>query len=273
MDDRITIRELKTMPELNATVDLQKAVWGMHDVEAASPHTLKAVVSSGGAVIGAELDGRLVGFCFGFGALRNDVIWLWSHMAGVHPQLQGRGIGYRLKLAQRAWALKQGYRLMAWTFDPMQAGNANFNFNHLGVAARRYSVNHYGAMQDGLNAGLASDRLVAEWQLEALPPSERQDEGGGHDFEQSQMLVYAADKGVIRHRQPEPTGEASCGIEIPRDIADLKQRDVERAREWQMLVRAAMTGSLDAGYVVSGFARQGDKCWYVLSQPETTSMQ
>ena len=56
---------------------------------------------------------------------------------------------------------------MAWTFDPLQAGNANFNFNRLGTTARIYSVNHYGDMQDGINAGMASDRLEAQWQLDS----------------------------------------------------------------------------------------------------------
>ena len=71
MDDKIIIRELKNMADLSATVDLQKAVWGMHDVEVASPHTLRAIVHSGGAVLGAEVEGQLVGFCFGFAAPRN----------------------------------------------------------------------------------------------------------------------------------------------------------------------------------------------------------
>lgn len=268
MDDRITIRELKSMDELKSTVDLQKAVWGMQDVEVSSPHTLKAVLSSGGAVIGATMDGRLVGFCFGFGALRDGEVWLWSHMTGVHPQVQARGIGYRLKRAQRDWALRQGYRLMAWTFDPMQAGNANFNFNRLGVTARRYSVNHYGAMRDGLNAGLASDRLVAQWQLDEPLPECPIEAGEGEDCGQPRMLVYADDQGVICRAQPELAGEAAYGIEIPLDIANLKQSDAERAQAWQLHVRAAMTELLDAGYIVSAFTRQRQKCWYVLARSD-----
>ena len=167
MSETITIRELRTMPGINATVELQKAVWRMHDVEVSSPHTLRAIVHAGGAVIGAEAEGRLVGFCFGMAAWREGELWLWSHMAGVRPEYQGRGVGLKLKLAQREWALGKGFSRMAWTFDPMQSGNANFNFNRLGTTARNYSVNHYGDMQDGINAGMASDRLEAQWQLDS----------------------------------------------------------------------------------------------------------
>ena len=270
MSDKITIRELKTMPELNATVELQLAVWGMRDFEAASPHTLRAIVHSGGAVFGAQAGERLVGFCFGFAAPRAGELWLWSHMAGVRPEFQGRGIGYRLKRAQRAWALQQGYRWMAWTFDPLQAGNANFNFNRLGVTAPRYSANHYGEMQDGLNAGLASDRLEAQWELDAPKViALMAGEVGGNERDPRDItaLVYVDDGGSIRRRQMEAASEAVYGIEIPADIAELKRRDIERAKHWQLQLRAAMVELLATGYVVSGFARARDRGWYILQQP------
>ena len=268
MTDQITIRELTTMPDLNATVELQRAVWGMHDVEVSSPHTLRAIVHSGGAVIGALAEGGLVGFCFGFAAPRDGELWLWSHMAAVHPDFQGRGIGYRLKQAQRAWALANNYRWMAWTFDPLQAGNANFNFNRLGVTARRYSANHYGDMQDGLNAGLASDRLEAQWQLDApqvsaLAAGERR--GDELDLSGLRKLVYLGEDGAIRRAQPAAAGEAVYSIQIPANIAGLKQRDIERAKQWQLHLREAMIELLAAGYVVSGFLRAGDTGYYILS--------
>ncbi len=298
MTDTITIRELKTMPELNATVDLQRAVWGMHDVEVSSPHTLRAIVHSGGAVIGAlalgcagspgsrshrpptqtantdpqhshgESEGRLVGFCFGFAAPRNGELWLWSHMAAVHPDFQGRGIGFQLKQAQREWALARGYRWMAWTFDPMQAGNANFNFNRLGVTVRRYSVNHYGDMQDGLNAGLASDRLEAQWELDApqvLTLADDTHRSCEHGLSGVIKLVYVDEDRAIRRVQPASTGKAVYGIEIPANIAELKQRDIERAKQWQLQLREAMTDLLAKGYVISGFLRAGESGFYLLS--------
>lgn len=281
----IVIRQLIEMDDLLATVDLQKAVWRMHDVEVSSPHTLRAIAHSGGAVFGAvarrhshvvarrhshDLEGeRLVGFCFGFGALRDGELWLWSHMAGVHPVYQGQGIGYQLKLAQREWALAQGYRWMAWTFDPMQAGNANFNFNRLGVTARGYSVDHYGVMQDGINAGLASDRLEAQWELEAthvlaLAAGERGVDG--QDLSRVRKLVFVDDAGAVRRERLKSRSDEIYGIEIPANIAALKQHDIERAKRWQLYLREAMTDSLAAGYVVSGFVRSGDSGWYTLSR-------
>ena len=258
MNPAITIRELRSMADLAATIGLQKAVWRMIDIEVASPHTLKAIVHTGGSVLGAELDGRLVGFCTGFAAWRGEQLCLWSHMAAVLPSQQGQGIGQRLKLAQREWALGRGYAVIAWTFDPLQSGNANFKFNRLGIIARRYEVNHYGAMNDGINAGLASDRLEAHWQLDAPHPSPPP--------EALTMLLRREGAGDWRCEIPPALDAAGYGIEIPLDIGALKKADITQAQQWQLAVREGMVALLAAGYVVSGFLRQAGRAWYVLTR-------
>ena len=269
MPDNIVIRNLETMADLSATVELQKAVWGMHDVEVSSPHTLRAIVHAGGVVIAAEIEGLMVGFCFGMAAWREGDLWLWSHMAGVRPEYQGRGIGFRLKLAQREWALARGFCRMAWTFDPLQSGNANFNFNRLGVTARIYSVNHYGAMQDGINAGLASDRLEAQWQLDS-PRVEERLRGAPQESPlvpvDAAKLVYVDEAGAVVREQSAGFTESRYSIEIPLNISDLKQRDIERAQTWQLHLRGVMTALLDAGYIVSGFVRGEASAWYIMSR-------
>ena len=269
MAAKITIRQLTNMADLTATVDLQKAVWQMHDVEVASPHTLRAIVHSGGTVIGAEAAGRMVGFCTGFGALRDGQLFLWSHMAAVHPDLQGGNIGFRLKQAQREWALAKGFQLIAWTFDPLQSGNANFNFNRLGVIARSYSENHYGEMQDGINAGLASDRLEAQWQLEAphvleLAQGRRSD--FAHRRHGAEKLLYIDGTGQLFREQPSTYDAERYALEIPANIADLKRQDLELAVTWQLHLRAAMTALLAAGYVVTAFSRDRETASYFLSR-------
>lgn len=269
MTEHIEIRELRTMPELDATVELQRAVWGMRDVEVSSPHTLRAIVHSGGAVFGAMLQGALVGFCFGFAAPREGEFWLWSHMAAAHPDYQGRGIGFRLKQAQRKWALRRGFRWMAWTFDPMQAGNANFNFNRLGVTARTYSADHYGEMQDGLNAGLASDRLEAQWQLDAPHVVELgagRLRGAGAGLLEARPLVWVDAAGALQSDAETAFDQARFAIEIPVDIAALKRGDIERAKAWQLLVRQAMLALFDASYAVTGFERGAGKAWYIVTR-------
>lgn len=257
------------MRDLMALVDLQKQVWGMHDHECTSPHTMKAATVAGGGVLGAEVDGRLSGFCFGIAAKRSGDVWLWSHMTAVHPDDQNKGIGFALKQAQRAWALANGYRVMAWTFDPMQAGNANFNLSRLGATARIYYVNHYGSMQDDLNAGLASDRLEAQWHLDdprvtALARGgERQ---GRIAISETTRLVFVDSRGALRCKVPASLDKAQYAIEIPHSIAALKDDDIKRAQTWQLHVRDAITSLLEAGYHVSDFVRADGSSWYLMSR-------
>ena len=268
MSSEIRIRDLHAMNDLLATVELQRAVWGMEDHECTSPHTMKAATVSGGGVLGAEADGQLIGFCFGIAAKRGAEVWLWSHMAAVHPDFQGRGIGFALKQAQRQWALGQGYRIMAWTFDPLQSGNANFNFNKLGATARRYYVNHYGAMADGINAGLASDRLEAQWRLDdarVLALADGNDDPKA-SIECAEKLVYIDADGEIRQIQPASRQSPVYAVEIPGSIAELKQRDMPLAKAWQLHIRRAIQDLLDTGYIVSGFARDSGRCFYVLTR-------
>ena len=266
------IRELHDMRDLSATVELQQVVWQMRAHECSSPHTMKAAAHTGGCVLGAEADGRMIGFCFGMAGRREGEIWLWSHMTAVHPDYQGRGIGFALKQAQREWALAQDYRVMAWTFDPLQAGNANFNFNRLGVTARYYAVNHYGEMQDGLNVGLASDRLEAHWQLDdarvmALARGTDPDDFGLPAADEK--LVYLNDANELCRARPDAYGDAYYGIEIPMNIANLKQTDIDRAQTWQIYLRDAITSLLDAGYHVVGFERAASVGCYVMRRADS----
>jgi predicted GNAT superfamily acetyltransferase len=270
--DNLILRDIQTMPEFNALLELQQAIWGMSPGEAASPHTMKAIVHNGGVVIGAELDGRLVGFCFGFVAWRGENKILWSHMTGVLPSFRGQGIGFRLKHAQRRWALDHGYTVMSWTFDPMQRGNANFNFHRLGVVADIYHVNHYGEMADEINAGLASDRLEVRWLLDeerAIASAENRPlETLKTSFEGAAFVLRIDDENTLI-RSPETAFEYStCFIEIPYRINALKRSNLEKAHHWQLALRWAMQEAFRRGYVIVDFISQNERGWYVLTHDQ-----
>src|SRR5258708_20867851 len=65
-------------------------------------------------------------------------------MVAVAAEYQDRGLGARLKWAQRARAVSEGRNFIKWTFEPTRARNAYFNLNRLGVVVREYAVNFYG---------------------------------------------------------------------------------------------------------------------------------
>ena len=107
-----------------------------------------------------------MGFCYAFAALRGGEGHLHSDMLAVSPAARGLGVGLRLKWAQREEALRRGLRLVTWTFDPMRAPNARLNLNHLGAVARELLPDFYGTTSSALHHGLATDRLLARWELD-----------------------------------------------------------------------------------------------------------
>jgi predicted GNAT superfamily acetyltransferase len=158
----ISYRPLADMADFERMVDLEIAIWGVSPRDAVPANLLRALSSHGGLVLGAYDNDQLVGLTVAF---RASSEMLWSHMTGVHPAYQGRGIGLGLKRVQREWALGNGCAEIRWTFDPIQRGNAHFNLHLLGAQSNLYHDNYYGDMDDDINRGMPSDRLEAVWPL------------------------------------------------------------------------------------------------------------
>ena len=72
----------------------------------------------GGPLPGAYDGTKLVGFVCGLPAVRNGRVFIHSHMLAVEESLRNTGLGREMKLFQRELALREGYELIEWTFDP-----------------------------------------------------------------------------------------------------------------------------------------------------------
>lgn len=150
--------------DLAALESLQQRVWGCSDQEIVPAHLLQAHHHHGACVLEARLDRELVGLLYAFpGPPGSD--YLYSHLAAVAPEVQGRGYGRQLKLAQADWARERGYRRIVWTFDPLQPLNARLNIGRLGAVCNRYLVDYYGELDDELNRGVPTDRFEVDWWL------------------------------------------------------------------------------------------------------------
>src|SRR6476620_1161262 len=167
----IDIREVSTIEEYDACINLQRKVFGLPDLEISPRRHLIVSNRAGGWTLGAFVDGRLIGFVHHLAALKDNYIFGYSHMMAVAAEFQNRGVGAQLKWAQRARALREGRDYIKWTFEPMRARNAHFNLNRLGVVVREYAVNFYGTdystnpAEQGSVSGMDSDRLFASWDL------------------------------------------------------------------------------------------------------------
>lgn len=168
----IRVRPLTSHAEFGIAVDLQREIWGFADVDLLPVRLFVVAADVGGQVFGAfeEASDRMVGFLLAIPGLKpGPQPYLHSHMLGVLPSYQDRGVGRALKLAQKQDALSRSISLIEWTFDPLELKNAAFNLK-LGAVMRRYLPHHYGHTSSHLNAGLPTDRLVAEWLVSDPPP-------------------------------------------------------------------------------------------------------
>jgi predicted GNAT superfamily acetyltransferase len=165
--DKIEIRKIVSIPEMEACVQLQQSVWQFRDLDIV-PRRMFAVANAvGGQVLGAWAGENLIGYALAIPGFRDGRPYFHSHMLAVAPDYRNRGVGKMLKLAQREDALARGIDLIEWTFDPLEIKNAFFNIEKLGAIVRRYTPDFYGASTSPLHGNLPTDRLHAEWWLDS----------------------------------------------------------------------------------------------------------
>jgi predicted GNAT superfamily acetyltransferase len=252
MDD-IVVRECTSVEELDNCVQLQRDVFGLPDLEISPRRHLIVSRQAGGWTLGAFSGDRLVGFVHHLAGVRggNEIVG-YSHMMAVAFDYQNKGVGARLKWSQRARALEEGRSFIKWTWDPMQARNAYFNLNRLGVIVRSYAENFYGTDYPASpvptsagTLGIDSDRLFAEWKLRS--------------------------RRVEKFAAGEPQGISTSperAIAIPANWNSLTKADAGQARQELDRVRNEFLSAFAAGLICAGFDRSTVQPRYLLYEPQ-----
>jgi predicted GNAT superfamily acetyltransferase len=163
----ITVRPLHSLEEFQRCVQVAREVWGDADLETEPLVTYVIAEHTGGQVLGAFDGATMVGFTKAYVGLHDHTPYLHSHMAAVLASHRNHHVGRQLKLFQREDAQRRGFRLIEWTFDPLETKNAHFNINRLGGISRRYIPDFYGITTSPLHRGMPTDRLLVEWHLES----------------------------------------------------------------------------------------------------------
>lgn len=219
----IDIRALDTMAQVFEACQVLSEVWG-GDRTGMPPNLLRALAHTGNYAVGLYDGERMIGASVAFFAAP-AARSMHSHITGVLAPYRSQGLGRLLKQHQRAWAFARDVGHITWTFDPLVARNAHFNLRVLGARVTDYLVDHYGAMDDGVNRGDESDRLMVSWAL-AAPAS------------------APAETDVV------------TAVAVPPDIEGMRRSDPREAEEWRYRVRDAFGGLLADGFVVGGFDDQ-----------------
>lgn len=261
----VAVRELADMSELAAMSGLFEAIWQtLPGSPLVTVELLKAMVTAGNYVAGAFDGDQLLGGCLGFfGSPAKG--GLHSHVAGIASSGLGRGIGFALKLHQRAWVLRRGATTISWTFDPLVRRNAHFNLTKLAASPASYLPNFYGPMRDAINGTDDTDRLMVDWDLTSPPvnaasrghPSRVDGTVGAHGLsvdEDERPVIGSADAPVVL-------------VAVPPDIEALRATDPGLGRIWRVALRQVLHGLMADGARVVGFDRAGR---YVVSRERSS---
>jgi len=242
----LEIREVSSIEEYDACINLQREVFGLPDLEISPRRHLIVSRRAGGWTLGAFAEAGLIGFVHHLAAVNGNEIFGYSHMMAVAAEYQNQGVGAQLKWAQRSRALAEGRNFIKWTFEPMRARNAHFNLNRLGVVVREYAVNFYGTdyvtnpAEKGSGAsGLDSDRLFAGWELDS-------------------PRVEALSQGQVS-----APGSPEHTVPIPGDFSSLLKSDPATAKSEIKRVREEFLLALNQGLVCRAFERDAERPRYL----------
>lgn len=254
-DAGVELRALRTVADADAIGRVIVATWGEQPI---GPEVVRALAESGNEPYGAFVGDELVAFVLGWAGVDQDGLHVHSHMLAVVPDRRHGGLGYALKLAQRAQALERGIHVARWTFDPLIARNAHLNLTKLGAVADRFERDFYGAMGDALNRGDRTDRVTVRWHLDAEPGARPLPDAPGA------TTVLLARVGTPDQPEPATADVAMLGavlVEVPSEYHDLRQRDPTLGGRWRDASAQAFERCLTHGLVGSGFLR--DRSAYV----------
>lgn len=260
----VELRELVELADLAAVYGLFDRVW--RPDPANPPITvdlMRALAHAGNYLVGAYHGETLVGAAVGFLAAPAG-IGMHSHVAGVAPGLQGRDVGFALKVHQRAWAMQRGLSTIHWTFDPLVRRNCFFTMAKLRAEPEAYLHDFYGTMGGLLNGADESDRLLVRWDL-LSPATAAACHGAAARDDVADLLVAGAVVGLAvgPGGGPErgPTGGEVVLVAVPADVEALRSTAPAVAAQWRRAVRDVLGSLLSDGGRVVGFAREG---WFVV---------
>lgn len=285
---------LESIEDIRSVEQLQRQVWPGDDIEVVPAHLLITAVQNGGLLIGAYEDDLLVGFTFGFPGLYSTPdgprLKHCSHMLGVLPDYESRGIGFLLKRAQWQMVRHQGLDRITWTYDPLLSRNAHLNIARLGAVCSTYLRDEYGPLRDGLNAGLPTDRFQVDWWINSRRVETRLSKRPRERLELAHYLAGGSsiiNPTRLEDNQPHPTQLSTAEIiesaqatgpdqplllmEIPAEFRLLRKAVPALALDWRLHIRQLAEALFAAGYIVTDFLHlpgETPRSFYVLSHGE-----
>jgi predicted GNAT superfamily acetyltransferase len=193
IDAEVVIRDARGAEIVEGCALLARSL-GFADRDALPAWLVQTAAGHGGLALIALAGGRPVGFSF---ALATGGDELFSCGLAVDEAWRGRGVGRRLKLAQRECALARGVRTIRWTADPLSVPALALYLGGLGARLVGYCPELYAAVRPA-----AGDDVLIEWPLIGPPaslprPATRVEIGPGRRREVRRAMTTALARGEV----------------------------------------------------------------------------
>lgn len=252
--------------QARAAQDLHQKIWHVEDLTFLYPFDLYHPDAGTATRLVAVDRDNVVGFLFGFYGRSQQWfgsdegyrqgIWIESQLLGVNENYRKAGIAKRLKLAQRSLALNKGIQIVHWTVDPLQAGNAWLNFNHLGAVAVQFYPDYY-KFTNALNRVSAS-RIGISWLLNSHE-AERCAQGQPLKYDYDSLVCDSSTEVVnpIDTQEWTPAGDTIL-VEIPQNWTEMQRSQSELALKWRNssdCVFQELLGNVLPEYAIVGIAK------------------
>ena len=243
----ISFRAIESIAGLENVRRLESIIWS--EYESTPIHQTLTAIKNGGIMLGAYFNEELIGFQYSFPGFNGEKTYLCSHILGIHPEYRKLGIGEQLKRQQKEEALKKGYDLITWTYDPLETVNGYLNLHKLGARCNKYVENCYGEMQDELNEGMPSDRFTVEWWIK----EEALEKPNQYEINNDSLLmeVVKDSNGYPVPLESDLMRNSESGflfVPVPSDMQNLKKYSPELALSWRMRTRKIFTHYFQNGW-------------------------
>jgi len=256
---------------------LHRKIWGIQDIDVTPTHIYSAVNKNGGVMLCAYIDNKPVAFSFGFyGKDEDDSHYFYSHNMGVLKDYRHQGIGLLLKIELARQLLRKNVNLVKWTFDPLESANAYLNIHKLQATSYTYITNYYEEMQDSINRGVPSDRLIVHWNISTQLLNNVM-----RNHNEKKEYILADDHILNRihydsENLPQPhemalnlpvnKKEMECFfLEIPSNLHFLREKSMETVINWRYHVRNILSACFEKGFFISDAIYIKPRFYYVLT--------
>ncbi|MEH6941784.1 GNAT family N-acetyltransferase [Bacillus sp. JJ722] len=256
----LTLKPLYNLEELLEMQRLEQDVWG---ADITPINQTITVAKNGGIILGAYDKDVLIGFLYSFPGFNGQSVHLCSHLVAIDANYRGQGIGELLKREQKELALSKGFKLITWTFDPLESANANLNIRKLKGVSHTYIENCYGMLEGKLNGGLATDRFLVEWHLD----SDHVTCSHSYNYREAASVLSVAQnengfpyvEGINEEIMSHLENYDTLSVTVPTQFQAIKKADFPLGKEWRMRTREVFQSLFSKGYTIVDVKRERGK--------------